>query len=180
MTKNILHYNILRKLRKQQGLTIVQLAEQAGISDKAVYNAECGLYEAPLNALTEYFTKNFDITHSELTSQYNDFRAMLQARTKEKYSETDYFFTSTDCNKVFAEGGKKLSPIADFRLNTLVHTVSEFRFCFLINPGTHFKLEAGTSRSVPADIHHSLKACGAPMTFLEELNVRTKRFRPDR
>lgn len=179
VSKSMLASSPLRKLREQSNLTQEQIAERCNISAKTVYLAECGVYEAPLEAVAHYFCKTRDIELAELTQEYASFRAKVRNKLKSKINPADFRFDvpHTQVTTFKTPFGTRLAPIKDFYTNCLVYTQSEFCKGFLVNPGLLHRLEVGYEyRHVPSSIVEALVECGAPNHFMKELDVRTVRF----
>lgn len=148
-----------------------------GINVKTIYYAECGVFEEPLEALVHYYvSKGADL--EQIKAGYYAFRAKVQNNTKEKIDASQWHFNGPveDCVFVTDFHGKPLSPISDFRINSILYTHTEFITSFLINPGQLHRLETGTQRTLPIAVSDALMHCGAPGDFLKELSERTIRF----
>jgi transcriptional regulator with XRE-family HTH domain len=181
VTKNVLQYNILRRLRKSLGYTQAEFALFCGISTKSVYNAECGLYETPLESIADILYKNTDVTPTQLIAEYAKFRKMMRDKTRERYIPSMYKFSVSipDTNKCIYRS-ERISPIADLYINALGLNFNSFSHEFLINPGSLYKLDRGDIRYVPDTIQTALLTCGCPNEIVRELSVRIDYYRPSR
>jgi transcriptional regulator with XRE-family HTH domain len=178
VTKNVLQYNILRRLRKSLQYTQAEFADLCGISAKSVYNAECGLYESPLESIADILYANTDVTPTELTAEYAKFRKMLRDRTREKYLPTMFKFSVSisDTNDCILRN-ERISPVNDLYANGLGINFNSFSHEFLINPGSLYKLDRGEIHYVPDTIQNALLVCGCPVEIVRELSVRTNYYK---
>lgn len=180
MAKTQLASNPVRQHRKQLNLNIAQLAQEVGLSEKTVYLNECGVYEIPSEEIVQYILRKKNVAPEIFYTEYANFRAKMRAFLRESLYPTVWNFSIPVENTATfrTELGTKLSPIADFRTNSLKQTRVEFAQKFLVNPGLLERLEAGrVFTSVPKPIIDALADCGAPAKFIKELYVRTKLFR---
>lgn len=179
MAKSALSGNPLRKLRTAMNLTQQELAEKLELSPNTIYLAEHGVYDLPLEAVAQFFCRERGTDLAELNSAYGDFRIKIRESMKNKMYEADWRFNipHAQVSTFRTPLGTKMAPVADFRTNCLMYSVIDFCKSFLVNPGLYHKLEVGSYfKTVPVPITKALVDCGAPVTFMKELDVRTKIF----
>jgi hypothetical protein len=149
------------------------------VSLKTIGLAEHGVYDMPVESLVTLYAFKTQHSIQSIHDNYNAFRKQHRLAYKETIPSKawKFYIPFEEVAKHKTQLHTMLSPLQDFRVNSLRQPKYAFCTSFLINPGLLERTEKGNEfQVVPGPIIHALKECGAPRSFTDELNVRTKIF----
>ena len=158
MVKPLLSANPVRKHRMALGLTIREMARDAGIQYNTLLQLEAGVYTDILPAILSFFERQGIIT-APLNKEYKEFQRVLR---RANFRNVDLSLPEPDAT---------VQPMFVLREQTQLG-FTEFYRRLAINAGISSRAETGKVATLPTQIKHALLDAGMPEDDVEELNYR--------
>lgn len=160
--------NPIRVLRKQQGLTLGEMADRCGFHLQSLFLNEHGVYPTVLPRVVRYLEETLDLDASELQSDYQSWQYEKRRFWGERLGLETYELGPPILSR---------HPFVQFRQD-LDSKMSRMMFCkrFCVHPASVYKLEIGVALKLAEQIEDALQDAGLSDTVIGELNSRSEEF----
>lgn len=160
MHKALLDDNPVRKLRQQLGMSLNEMAEEAGLNRFGLLRVESGMYASIPPRVEEFLKKKHpSLDLNVLGIEYKTFQ---QNYRKKMFEGQQLLLPKPNLSR---------NPVTLFREH-LEYGATEFMKKLCVNPGVMHKVEGDQAASIPEQLREALSQAGMSDDELEELDFR--------
>lgn len=164
--------NPLRSLRESANLSLVEMADRAGVTSQALMRAEQGVYSSPSPSILDALWGEADANDAAVSDLYDygvllaDYHNFQKLTRQDNYGSLEEPFTFLDTGGLSSIE----HPFVDWRLRSGITARIQISKRFCVHPALIFKFEMQPylCMTIPKELVRALLESGYTETTMEE------------